>query len=148
MAQRDYLLRLIEEAGRALRALRDRVLARDVDDEKLEQELADQFERVGLDPDLALRATTDTLILLVAPTGEVDATRCWILAESLYLTGLNAALEGRDADARPAFERALPLYHLVAPGAAFYGLKEAVDRIEEIEGRLHALPPAPGPVDG
>lgn len=148
MAQRDYLLRLIEEAGRALRALRDRVLARDVDDDKLEQELVEQFQSVGLDPELALRASSETLTLLVAPTGEVDATRCWILAESLYLMGLNAALEGRGEDARPALERALPLYHLVAPGAAFYGLEEADERIAEIEGRLLALPPARTASDG
>lgn len=47
--QTDYLIRVIEEAGRALRALRDQV-----------------------------------------------PTRCWILAESLYLTGLGAHRESPD----------------------------------------------------
>jgi hypothetical protein len=134
--QSDYLLRVIEEAGRALRALRDQVLGRTVEGPKLKQELASLFDSVGLDLELALRATDDTLMLLIAPTGEVDPTRCWILAESLYLTGLGAHLDGDMGNARAAFDKALPLYRAVEPGAVFYGLEEASDRIAEMERLL------------
>lgn len=132
MAQADYLLRMIEEAGRALRALRDRVLGRELDAGQLNSELESLFESVGLDHELALRATSETLLLLVAPTGEVDPTRCWVLAESLYLAGLGAHIEGDAEATRRAFEKALPLYRAIEPGAAFYGLDEASARIAEM----------------
>lgn len=149
MAQRDYILRMIEQAGETLRALRDRLLGRDVDRKRLRQELSSVFEHTGLDPDTALNATPDTLLLMVAPTGELDATRAWILAESLYLMGVAADLEHHPAEARAAYLRAHRLYAALAPGAAFYGLDEAEGRLHEIEHRmerLHSGGPPPEPL--
>ena len=100
--QRDYILRLIEQAGAALRALRARIMGREVDMATLRTELESMFEHTGLDSELALTASPDTLLMMVAPTGELDVTRAWILAESLYLLGLNAHLEQRYQEAEQA----------------------------------------------
>ena len=67
--QRDYILRLIEQLGGALVALRR-----------------------GF--------SEDTLHMFVSPTGEVEPARCWLMAELLYLDGLQAKLEERGDDAR------------------------------------------------
>ncbi len=138
MQQRDYILRMIEQAGEAIRALRDRILGRKVDRQALRSELGTLLTGQGLDLELVRAADGDTLFLMVAPTGEIDATRCWVLAETLYLDGLDTHLDGRPRDARPSLEKALRLYRAVSPGAAFYGLDEADERIREVEAMLLA----------
>ena len=40
--------------------------------------------------DLARAMTSETLLLMVAPGGEVDPGRCWLLAEMFYLEGVEA----------------------------------------------------------
>lgn len=140
MPQRDYILRLIEQMGAALIALRNRILGR----EATPAQVADQLERVaghtGIDLALARSATPDTLAMLVAPTGEVEPGRCWLVAEMLAVDGLQSEMEGRIGDARASYEKAIRLFALVAPGGAFLvGLPEASERIEDLEGRLAAL---------
>ncbi len=141
MHQRDYILRMIEQAGEAIRALRDRILGRKVDRQALRDELGTLLTGQGMDLELVRAADGDTLFMMVAPTGEVDATRCWVLAETLYLDGLDATLDDRPDDARPSLEKALQLYRALAPGAAFYGLDEAGDRMREVEAMLDGHPP-------
>ena len=136
MIQRDYILRLIEQAGRALAALRRQIVGGDMVGQDARDEVDQVLAGIGLDLDLALRASPDTLELMIASTGEVDPTRTWVLAESLYVFGLGAEANGQEAEARVAFERAGRLYALLEPGAAFYGLAEAGARVREIRERL------------
>lgn len=140
MPQRDYILRLIEQMGAALVALRTRILGRKVDSAVIQGELAGLSGRAGYDLDLLRGFSAETLHMLVAPTGEVEPARCWMMAEVLYLDGLQAEVEGRSGDARNSLEKARLLYTLLEPGGGMLlGFAEAAGRVEEIDARMQAL---------
>lgn len=142
MDRRDYILRLIEQAGRALIALRDRILGLEASTEQVREALRQAARLGGLDYELARAMTPRTLAMMVAPGGEVEPGRCWVLAESFYLDGLEASLDDRPGEAREALERARLLYGLLRPLAGnLVGIPEAGERIAEIEDRLDRLPP-------
>jgi hypothetical protein len=139
MPQRDYILRLIEEMGAVLANLRNRILGRDVQPAEAQGELAALAGRAGFDLGLLRGFSGETLRMLVAPTGEVEPARCWMMAELLYVDALEAELEGRSAEARVGLEKARLLYTLIAPaGGLLVGLAEAGARMREIDGRLSA----------
>ena len=137
MPQRDYVLRLIEQLGAALVALRNRILRRGAAPQEVHDELAGLADRSGFDLALLRGFSGETLRMLVSPTGEVEPARCWLMAELLYLDGLQALAEGRAGDARAGLEKARLLYSLVEPGGGMLvGLAEAAERIHEIDDRL------------
>ena len=141
MPQRDYILRLIEQMGAIIAALRDRILGRKVDHAALQDELSALSGRAGFDLALLRGFDGETLRMLVSPTGEVEPARCWMMAEILYLDGLEADVEGRRDDARASFDKARILYTLIEPaGGMLLGIADAADRIQEIDRRL-ATPP-------
>lgn len=139
MPQRDYILRLIEQMGRALAELRRRILEGPVDPAEVRAELDRALQGVGLDAGLALRASPETLELMILGGGEVDPTRAWVLAEALYIQGLGAEAGGDPDTAHDAWIRALHLYELILPSATFYGLDEAEERRIDVLARLEAL---------
>ena len=140
MEQRDYILRLIEQMGAALVALRNRILGRQTDPARIGQELSALAGQGGLDMDLLRGFSGETLHMLVSPTGEVEPGRCWLIAELLYLDGLQAQLEERSQDARESLSKARMLYALVAPrGGMLIGFPEAAERSEDVEVRLAEL---------
>lgn len=134
MHQRDYILRIIEQLGVALSAIRKMILRRERAGEAREA-LAQTAGQVGFDLDLLKGFDLDTLRLFVMPTGEVEPARCWLMAEILYLDGLDAKLSGR-----PAYDslmKARALYDLVRPaGGMLVGMPEAADRVAEIDNLL------------
>ncbi|HSG07897.1 MAG TPA: hypothetical protein VLA36_06055 [Longimicrobiales bacterium] len=141
MPQRDYILRLIEQMGAAMVALRNKILGRKVDPEKIHQELTGLAGQTGLDLQLLRGFTADTLHMLVAPTGEVEPARCWLMAELIYLDGLQAEAEERWHDAVDALRKARLLYTLIGPGGGLLvGLPEAGDRIADVDTRLASFP--------
>lgn len=109
MYRRDYILRLIERFGLALRALRDRILKREVDASIVVAEIHDVAQQAGIDLDLARRLDPGSLSLWLAPGDDVDQPRLWLIAELLYLTGLQTSATDAVA-ARGDFERALRLH--------------------------------------
>ncbi|MCG6987398.1 MAG: hypothetical protein LJF06_04370 [Gemmatimonadetes bacterium] len=141
MPQRDYILRLIEEMGAIMAALRDRILGRKTDHASLQDELTALSGRAGFDLALLRGFDGETLRMLVAPTGEVEPARCWMMAEILYLDGLEADVDDRRDDARASLDKARILYSLIEPaGGMLVGIVEAAARIEEIDRRLATLP--------
>ena len=136
MAQTDYILRMIEQLGQMLAALRGMILGGETASQFIEQRLEAAATRSGLDLGLARAASPETIEMMVAPTGELEPGRCWMVAEILYLDGLHAQLDDRPADAVASFTKALPLYWLLKPKGLFLGLPEADQRIGEIEARL------------
>ena len=144
MTQRDYILRLIEQMGAALVALRNKILGRKVDPEKVYQEMAGLAGQTGFDLELLRGFSADTLHMLVAPTGEVEPARCWLMAELIYLDGLQAEVEERWEDAAGALEKARLLYSLIGPGGGLLvGLPEAGERIADVDARLASFPSDP-----
>ncbi len=150
MHQRDYILRMIEQAGLALIRLRKLVFGGGASGSEIETEMQAVVGMAGLDLDLVRSVSDDTLLLMIAPTGEVDLTRCWVLAETFYLDGVHAHLAGRAEDARRSLERAGKLYSMLDADLVITGLPEASERLDEISARLEALagpgssPPPPG----
>jgi len=130
----DYLLRQIEALGQLLIAIRKMILGGESDGGAVETRLQEVSAKGGLDLDLARAATPETLRLLIAPTGEVEPGRCWLLAETLFLDGLQARTSGEESRAADSLGKAHMLFSLLAPmGAFLVGFPEAADRIREIE---------------
>jgi hypothetical protein len=140
MTQRDYLLRQIEILGELLIAIRRAILGGSATRTELEASLEEVSSKGGLSLELARASTPDTVKMLIAPTGEIEPGRCWLLAETLYLDGLHAELGGDPGRARDSFEKARMLFSLLQPmGAFLVGFPEAAERIREIDSR------SPGP---
>ncbi len=139
MHQRDFVLRMIEQLGIVLSALR-RLILGGGDPEAVGQALTDAASQAGMDIGLLRALSVETLYALVTTTGEVELTRCWLMAELLYLDGLGASLEDRREDARDSLTKARSLYDMVRPaGGLLIGLPEAAGRIEEIDALLVGL---------
>ena len=137
MPQKDFILRQIEILGAALVALRKLIIERKADPADVESRLQDVSQRSGMALELARAATPDTLQMLVAPTGEIEPGSCWLLAETLYLDGLQAKLTENPDRARDSLAKAGALFSLLKPlGAFLVGFPEATERIGEIEGLL------------
>ena len=138
MHQRDFILRMIEQLGVAFAHLRRMILRRE-DSVGVREALAQTAGQAGFDIELLRGFDLPTLHMLVAPTGEVDLTRCWLMAEILYLDGLEATLS--DQDGRDSLLKARALYDLIRPsGGMLVGMPEAADRITEIDDLLKASP--------
>jgi hypothetical protein len=136
MYRRDYILRLIERFGRALRALRDRILKREVDAASVAAEIHEVAQQAGIDLELARRLDPATLSLWLAPGDDVDQPRLWLIAELLYLTGLQTSAED-PAAAHGDFERALTLHsRLPADWKPSDGFVTAGERAAELRVRL------------
>jgi len=135
--QRDYILRLIEQMGAALVALRNRILGRKADPQRLQEELSGLAGQAGFDLALLRGFSGESLRMLVSPGGDVEPGRCWLMAELLYLDGLQARMEERHEEARTSLAKAHLLFSLVAPrGGLLVGLPEAAERLAEIDALL------------
>ena len=138
MAQRDYLLRMIEQMGQVLIRLRKMLAGGRPGGPRFRQEFDDAASQFGIRPALLRDATPETLAMLFAPT--VDPSRCWLAAELLFLEGIEAEADARADDAVAAFGKARLLFRLIEPaGAMLTGWPEAAQRIAELNRRLAAL---------
>ena len=136
MFRRDYILRLIEQLGRQLIYLRNRILDREDGHEGVQEEIRAIAVRVGVDLDAARIVDSMTLRLLMSFAGDLDPARCWLTAELLHLEGLEAARRAESDAARRDFRRALELYSMLPAGwQPFEELPPVKERIAEV-GRL------------
>ncbi len=117
MAQRDFILRMIERFGQMLIAIRNRILRGD-DPRQIEDDLQTAGQQAGVDLDLVRRFTLESLLMFVGADGEVELDRAWLMAEILSLDGLQAARSGQDDLARESLLKARALYDLVGPGGS------------------------------
>jgi len=137
MPQRDYILRMIEQLGAALAELRRRILGRKTNPADIHQELSALAGRSGFDLDVLRALSGETLHMLVSPTGEVEPARCWLMAELLYLDGLQALAREHHEAGCASLEKARLLFGLVEPGGGMLvGFPEAAERVCEIDGLL------------
>jgi hypothetical protein len=135
--QRDYILRLIEQFGRIMRMLRDRILGRKVRTDETADQLRKIAAEAGLDLGIARALAPESLSILVTFSGDVEAGRCWLLAELLYLEGLQARSDGNGEDAQACFQRAQVLFAMLPadwrPSPDFPVVGE---RLEEVRNLL------------
>jgi hypothetical protein len=138
--QRDYILRLIEQASLALKQALARILGRTGPRAEIAQDLRHAAQLGGLDLDLLRLFDGETLLQLITPGPEPEPAHVWLAAETLYLDGLAADFEGSDDEAAATLAKALLLYRLVAPGPALpSSVPEAAERVRDIEERLRRL---------
>ena len=134
MTQRDYILRHIEMLGAALIALRKKILGGEVTAGEAAAQLQAVSEKGGMALDLARASSPETLHMLVAPTGEIEPGKCWLLAETLYLDGLAAREAGEHERGMDSLGKARMLFSLLKPmGAFLVGFPEASQRLGEID---------------
>jgi hypothetical protein len=113
--RRDYVLRLIERLAETLIALRNRILKREVESGDVLTLIREIAADAGLDLTVARSLDPATLLMWLAPTGEVDEPRLWLMAELLYLEGLEGRNQGSDVW-RADFERSLAIYSRLPSG--------------------------------
>src|SRR5262249_38731637 len=96
--RRDYLLRMIEQSARVLARVRELLVAGLTGEARAELEKA--ARGAGLDINLALSLSPDSLLPLLMTGGEVDRARCAFFAELLYLEWQRALADGDTARAK------------------------------------------------
>lgn len=136
MANRDYVLRLIEQAAAALRQALNR-LRKKGDRGAVTRDLEQAARQGGFDLALLRLFDGPTLVQAVAPGGEPETGRMWLAAETLYLDARAAEDEGQQDEAKRTYAKALLLYRLLEPSVILpTGFPEALERIADIETRL------------
>jgi hypothetical protein len=140
VTSKDYLLRQIEILGQLLIAIRKMILGGEADGASVETRLQEVSQKGGMELSLARAASPETIRMLIAPTGDVEPGRCWVLAETLYLDGLQAQLTDDPERALDSFAKAQMLFALLEPmGAFLVGFPEATERMKEIEERVEGM---------
>ena len=140
MAQRDYILRMIEQIGAAMIRLRQMILGGSESAETIRLEFQSIARSAGVDLEMARLATPDTLIALISVGGEVNPSRAWFTAELLYLDALDAETSGNFDRGRLSYQKAVRLFALLEPAGGFLvGWPEAGQRVQEVRSRLEAL---------
>jgi hypothetical protein len=137
MYRRDYILRLIERFGRMLIALRNRIQRRELETADLRAEIGEVAQQAGLDLEIARTLDPGSLLMWLAPTGEIDEPRLWLMAELLYLEGLHA-ISSATGEGRRDLERALAIYSRLPPEwKPSDDFPTATERISELRRLLH-----------
>ena len=132
----DYIIRLIERFGALLRSLRDRILRREMAHLSARAEIAEIARHAGLDLEVARTLPPDLLMMWLAPTGEADPAKLWLMAELLYLEALEARASGGDGW-RADFDRASSLLvRLEASWRPGDGFSSAGERLREMRTML------------
>lgn len=139
MQQRDFILRMIEQLGRILVGIRNRILRGD-DPKAIEAELEAGSRQAGFDLDLVRGLTLESLMMFVGRDGELQLDRAWLLAEILCLDGIQEARRGDPVHARQSLLKARGLYELLGPdGAMLTGIPDVQGRLSEVDETLREL---------
>jgi hypothetical protein len=134
MYRQDYILRLIEQFAQGLILLRNRILRRETDRQKASAEVTELAQQAGLDLGIARSLDVQSLLMWLAPAGQVDQARLWLMAELLYFEGL-AALDADPEAARADLARALAILERLEPNwRPTPELPTAAELQEEIRG--------------
>jgi hypothetical protein len=140
MHQRDYILRMIEQFGQFAIALRKLITGERSGGGDVQQQLRSLAQHASFDLDTARVLTADSLMLMLAPAGDLEPARCWMVAETLFLDGLEAQLNEDRERAWDSYGKARALFAVLAPHGAFVvGFPEAANRVAEIDRRLGDL---------
>jgi hypothetical protein len=132
--RRDYLLRLLEQMGRAVARVRELLTGQFVAEAAREIEVVAQ--QAGVPLALVRVLSADSLSPVLSTAGEPDSLKRLLAAEYLYVEALRHA-----PDAVDLFARALELYRGVGPLADAALTAAVTERITDLERRLVSLDP-------
>ena len=135
--QRDYLLRMIEQFGAFVSALRN---SRETQSwEAFDEDLEEGYGRfAGVSPSLVHAIAEDDLVTMLRARGGIDLDRWWGLAELLREEGL--ALEARGMPSSGAFLKSLRIYLEVLDEAEEMPRQIRVSDLEDVIERAGDLP--------
>lgn len=137
MYRQDYILRLIEQFARALSGLLNKILRREVPAHEIRAEIGAIATQAGLDLNVARALDPVMLLMWLAPRGDIDPGRFWLMAELLFLEGLQQRQEGAPDRGDADLERALViLLKLDSAWRPQPDLSSAEERIAEIRALL------------
>lgn len=139
MYRQDYIIRIIEQFGRALTSLVNKVAGRQLSPAEVHAQIGAVASQSGLQLDVARALDPVMLLMWLAPRGDadIDPGKFWLMAELLFLEGLQAREEGNDLRARADLERAhLILSKLDPDWRPQADLASAGERLSEIERLL------------
>jgi len=108
MYRQDYIIRLIEQFGRSLAALLGRITGRQLSPTEVHAQIAAVASQSGLQLEVARTLDPGMLLMWLAPRGDadIDPGKFWLMAELLFLEGMQAREEGNDVRARDDLQRA------------------------------------------
>jgi hypothetical protein len=135
MAQRDYILRLAEEIGRALaqilyqKQIKDYSGALNFIDEQYRQTL-------GMGAGFIHSAQEETLLAMLTSLGALNIEKCWLLATLLKAEGEIYEEEGKDDESYYCYLKSLNLFLEVL---LLDDKISDVDYVPELEGLLYKL---------
>jgi len=133
--RRDYLLRLLEQMGRAVARVRELLTGQFVAQAAREIEVVAQ--QAGVPLALVRVLSADSLTPVLSTAGEPDPLKRLLAAEYLYVE----ALRHGPPDAADLFARASELYRGVGPLADAALTAAVTERITDLERRLVTLNP-------
>jgi hypothetical protein len=140
MFREDYINRLIEQFGHALVALRNLITGRQASPAEIHAQIASVASQGGLALDVARSLDPAMLVMWLAPRGEIDPGKFWLLAELLFLEGLQAHEEGDVTRARADLDRARLLLGKIDAGwRPETDLASAGERIQDVDAALDRL---------
>ena len=135
MYRRDYLLKLIARFAQALVALRDHLRGRGAEPAEALPTIREIAADAGLDLTIARSLDPVSLLIWLAPTGEIDTPRLWLMAELLYLEALQGRSQG--VQWRADAERALAIASRLEPDwRPAEGLATPAERAMELRQML------------
>jgi len=135
MYRHDYILKLIERFGAALISLRDKILRRSREEIGIRAEIHGIAHEAGLDIGVARSLEPESLLMWLAPTGQADPAKLWLMAELLYLEALDRKASGERewlGDLKRALAILVTLPVEWRPGLAFTAAGERAEEIREL----------------
>ena len=135
MSQRDYILRLAEEVGRALAQViyhkqrQDYQGALNFIDEQFKQTL-------GMGAGFIHSAPEETLLAMLTSLGVLNTEKCWLLATLLKAEGEIYELQENESDSYYSYLKSMNLFLEVLSVDKTLSLSEPV---AEVEGLLYKL---------
>jgi hypothetical protein len=137
MYRRDYILRLIEQFSRVLAVLLNKITGRQMSPAEVHAQVAEIAVQSGLQLDVARSLDPTMLLMWLAPRGEIDPGKFWLMAELLFLEGMQAHEEGLADRARADLQRArVILSRLEADWRPQPDLASVAERLEAIAAML------------
>jgi hypothetical protein len=139
MFRQDYILRLVEQFGRVLATLPSKIKGRQLSPTEVHAQIAAIASQGGLQLDVARSLDPVMLLMWLAPRGEIDSGKFWLMAELLFLEGMQAREEGLADRARGDLQRARVILSRLAadwrPQPDLASVGERLEAIDAIIGR-------------
>ena len=135
MPQSDYILRIVEQIGRALAQILYHEQRQDY--QAALTFIDEQYKlMLGMGAGFIHSAPEETLLAMLTSVGELDTEKCWLLATLLKAEGEIYQLQENENDSYYSFLKAINLYlEVLSVDNSF----DHIDQLAEIDGLIYKL---------